>query len=120
MPAGSDSVVARDGGGSGSTSIVTTETATGWHVLKVEGYSKLGKLGVGKCRRSGTFSVGGHAWSIIYYLDGHDKESADWIAVGVTVSHPAGDSNIRAQVKLSILDKDGEPVNHQNPYDFPF
>ncbi|KAL6654213.1 hypothetical protein ACP70R_007678 [Stipagrostis hirtigluma subsp. patula] len=49
------------GAGSGSTSTVTTVTAAGWHVLKVEGYSKTKGLTACKGIESSTFVVGGHS-----------------------------------------------------------
>jgi speckle-type POZ protein len=37
-----------------------TETAEGSHVFSITEYSQKRGMGVGKCVRSGAFSVGGH------------------------------------------------------------
>ncbi|EAY93352.1 hypothetical protein OsI_15151 [Oryza sativa Indica Group] len=56
-----------------------TETAEGSHVFSITGYSQKRGMGVGKCVRSGAFSVGGHDWAIRFYPDGHG--SSDYIHV---------------------------------------
>ncbi|KAK3120548.1 hypothetical protein QOZ80_9AG0689770 [Eleusine coracana subsp. coracana] len=111
MSACSNSVA---GEASSCTSVVSVETATGWHVLKIEGYSLLKGRGLGKARSSSKFSVGGHIWCIAYYLDGHDTNSADWISIGLHLPS-ATDKDVRAQFKFSLLDKDCEPVSPHAP-----
>ncbi|KAL6654217.1 hypothetical protein ACP70R_007682 [Stipagrostis hirtigluma subsp. patula] len=100
-----------DGDGGGNTSIVSAaETATGWQVVKVEGYSVIKGLGVGKRVASGTFIVGGHCWCIVYYPDGFSKETADWICFALHLDQPATYGEIKVRAKFSLLDHAGEPV----------
>ncbi|CAL5039118.1 unnamed protein product [Urochloa decumbens] len=49
-------------GDSCSTSTIVTETVTGSHVLRIDGYSGTKGHGVGNGIRSGVFSIGGHNW----------------------------------------------------------
>ncbi|CAO2144801.1 unnamed protein product [Urochloa humidicola] len=100
------------GGGDGSMSTVSGETVTGWHVLKVEGYSNLKGLGVGKRVKSGEFDVGGHSWCVTFFPDGWNKEKADWICVDLYLNDPAAnDDRVKARPKFSLLDRAGEPVS---------
>ncbi|KAG0530673.1 hypothetical protein BDA96_05G207300 [Sorghum bicolor] len=57
-----------DDDGRASTTMLT-EIATGWHVLKVERYSKINGLGVARRMKSCPFVVGGHTWCIAYFPD---------------------------------------------------
>ncbi|CAL4991285.1 unnamed protein product [Urochloa decumbens] len=99
------------GGGDGSMSTVSAETVTGWHLLKVEGYSNLKGLGVGKRIKSGAFNVGGHSWCVTFFPDGFSKEKADWICVHLYLNNPAANCNsVKARKKFSLLDQAGEPV----------
>ncbi|TVU24138.1 hypothetical protein EJB05_26539, partial [Eragrostis curvula] len=99
------------GGGCGTSSIVCARTETGWHVLKVDGYSHIkGVLGVGKNIKSSTFEVGGHSWCITWFPDGHKDGSADCICVDLYVDNPPPAGDIKVRFKLSLLDQIGEPV----------
>ncbi|CAN6381827.1 unnamed protein product [Urochloa humidicola] len=97
------------GGGGGSTSAITAETTTGWHELKVPGYTKT-KGGVGKGINSARFIVGGHSWYIRYYPDGNNDKSAGWISVYLYLDEPVagGDSDVKARYKFSLIDDDGD------------
>ncbi|CAN6373099.1 unnamed protein product [Urochloa humidicola] len=95
-----------------SSSILSAETAIGRHEFKVEGYSCYKGLASGRAIYSGEFRVGGHCWKIIYYPGGFKKESADWISFRL-YQHPSAaddDSEVKAEITLSLLDKDGHPV----------
>lgn len=100
--------------GNGSSSTISAETATGWHVLNVEGYSQTkGVLGVGNFVKSGAFTAGGHTWCVRYYPDGYDEESA-----GCTIcfdlfledADPADNDVVKVKHSFSLLDKAGDPV----------
>ncbi|KAL6654219.1 hypothetical protein ACP70R_007684 [Stipagrostis hirtigluma subsp. patula] len=101
-------------GGGGSTSTISPETATGWDVLKVEGYSQTkGALGVGSGAKSAVFAVGGHGWRIAYYPNGYNDEVADWISfdLDLDLDEPIADEeNVAARFTFSLLDQAGEPV----------
>jgi speckle-type POZ protein len=62
----------------------------------------------------GKFNVGGHIWSIECYPEGYKQQCADFISFGLCLNRPAGssdDAEGKAGYRLSILDKDGEPVH---------
>ncbi|KAL6907747.1 hypothetical protein ACP4OV_001917 [Aristida adscensionis] len=107
MSSCSPSAMAAGGGG---TSTVAAETVTGWHVLKVEGYSRMKELGVGKRVKSETFIVGGHSWHITLFPDGYDERRAHWICVDLYLECLAVDKKVRAGFKFSLLNEFGEPV----------
>jgi speckle-type POZ protein len=94
-------------GDGGSTSTITAETTTGWHELKCPGHTKT-KQGVGKAIDSATFTVGGHSWYIQYYPDGNKEESADWISVYLYLAESAGDGDVKATYKFSLIDDDDD------------
>ncbi|CAL4991246.1 unnamed protein product [Urochloa decumbens] len=99
--------------GGSTTTITAVETVTGWHVLKVEGYSKTkGVFGVCGYIYSGTFSVDGHYWSIRYHPDSNSKKVADWISVSLYLNRLAGDQGgaVNVRFQISLLDQKGEPV----------
>ncbi|CAO2142455.1 unnamed protein product [Urochloa humidicola] len=94
--------------GGGSTSTITAETTTGWHELKVPGYTKT-KGGNGKGIDSARFIVGGHSWHIRYYPNGNTDKSVDWVSVYLYLDETAagGDSDVKARYKFSLID-DGD------------
>ncbi|CAN6373081.1 unnamed protein product [Urochloa humidicola] len=95
--------------GSRSTSTVIAEKVTGWHVLKVEGYSNAKELGVGEDIKSPTFTIGDHIWSLSCYPAGIDDESAHCMSVGLNLEDPAS-KGVKARFEFSLLDHAGEPV----------
>jgi speckle-type POZ protein len=52
-----------------TASTCTVEKARGTHTFKITDYSLHKGIGVGKCIRSATFTVGGYQWCIRYYPD---------------------------------------------------
>ncbi|CAL4979495.1 unnamed protein product [Urochloa decumbens] len=97
---------------SGCTSTIAAEASTGWHVLKVKGYTQSrGVLGPGKCIESSSFTVGGHTWCTKYYPDGFDRDSQEWISVYLALCRPGSrDDAVKTLFKISLLDQDGKPV----------
>ncbi|CAO2146547.1 unnamed protein product [Urochloa humidicola] len=89
----------------GSTSTITAETITGWHELKVPGYSKT-KGGNGKGTNSGKFIVGGHNEYIRYYLDDNTEKSVDWVSIYLYLHEPAGssDGDVKARYLFGLID----------------
>ncbi|OEL16022.1 BTB/POZ and MATH domain-containing protein 2 [Dichanthelium oligosanthes] len=93
-----------------SASAIVAATATGSHVLKIEGYSRTKGLGNGKSISSSTFDVGGHRWCIKYYPDGSgSNDAAGWISFNLNLRH-ADATDVKASIKFSLLDEMGEPV----------
>ncbi|TVU24191.1 hypothetical protein EJB05_26603, partial [Eragrostis curvula] len=92
-----------------SASAIVAETVTGSHVLTIHGYSQTKELlGTGQCVSSGKFTVAGHRWVIAYYPNGDSPANADWVSVYLKLERRSTD--VKARVRLSLLDKDGEPV----------
>ncbi|KAL6654231.1 hypothetical protein ACP70R_007696 [Stipagrostis hirtigluma subsp. patula] len=108
------SAAAAGSGNGGSTSTISPESATGWHVLKVEGYSQTkGVLGVDRCICSGTFVVGGRAWRLKYFPDGKSEKSADYLSIFLHLDDlPSPNGGVRTTFKFSLLDHAGRPVSY--------
>ncbi|KAJ1276437.1 hypothetical protein BS78_05G214300, partial [Paspalum vaginatum] len=112
------------GDSGGGTSTITAETTTGWHELKIEGYT-ITKGGVGKGINSATFTVGGHSWYIRYYPDGNCDKSAHWVSVylyladdpsAAAAAVDGGDGDVKARYKFSLIDEAADqPVASWQP-----
>ncbi|KAJ1276438.1 hypothetical protein BS78_05G214400, partial [Paspalum vaginatum] len=93
-----------------TTTTISTETVTGSHVLVIDGYSKTkGVRGVSNGSSSGCFTVGGYDWCVMYYLDGYNKESQDFMGFFLKLD-PAVMVDVNARFKFSLLDWAGEPL----------
>ncbi|KQJ87674.2 hypothetical protein BRADI_4g12881v3, partial [Brachypodium distachyon] len=77
---------------------IVAPTVSGSHIVRIDGYSGTKGLGNGKFLKSEAFDVGGHSWY-----------NADWIAIYLRLHHN-NSSEVIAQYKISLLDKDGQPV----------
>jgi speckle-type POZ protein len=108
MFSSSESVLAGGDTPAHTASTIVAETLSGSHVLIVRGYSVTVGLGVDKILLSGSFSVGGHTWNMLYCPHGHDPHG-DWISVGLNLCHTAA-ANFKIRCTFSILDDFGEPV----------
>ncbi|RLN04033.1 hypothetical protein C2845_PM13G06460 [Panicum miliaceum] len=91
-----------------TVSMCAPETEEGKHLFEIFGYSKHRGMGQDEDKfiRSGTFSVGGHDWSIRFYPDGYDSVYAsnpDSISVFLELrSHGA---SVRASCDLRLVDQ---------------
>ncbi|CAM0148154.1 unnamed protein product [Urochloa decumbens] len=94
--------------GSGLT--ISTETATGYHVLKIKRYSQsIGTHGIGESINSSVFRVGGHRWYIAYYPAGYSEDAADCVSFDLFLDKP-GRKAVKARFVFTLLDQAGEPV----------
>ncbi|PVH31857.1 hypothetical protein PAHAL_9G248100 [Panicum hallii] len=50
-----------------SASSIVPDTARGYHILKIDGYSLTKATPTGECLDSHPFTLGGHRWYIRYY-----------------------------------------------------
>lgn len=92
-----------------SASAIVANSVLGSHVLTIDGYSQAKELlSTGKCAVSRPFTVAGHRWLIVYYPNGEVPEAANYISIYIKLHQHSMDVN--ARIKLSLLDKDGEPV----------
>ncbi|XP_039783560.1 BTB/POZ and MATH domain-containing protein 1-like [Panicum virgatum] len=62
-------MASRAGGGepSGSASAILADTASGYHILRIDAYSRTTATSTGEYLNSLPFTVGGHRWRIRYY-----------------------------------------------------
>uniref|UniRef100_A0ACD5UT23 Uncharacterized protein n=1 Tax=Avena sativa TaxID=4498 RepID=A0ACD5UT23_AVESA len=90
-----------------SASAIVAKAASGSHVLKIDGYSRTVGLGTGKFITSRSFEAGGHRWCLRYYPDGDYRHSSNH---SISCLDPSEAGEVRAQYKISLLDKEGQPV----------
>ncbi|KAJ1276459.1 hypothetical protein BS78_05G216400 [Paspalum vaginatum] len=89
--------------GGGTTSTIFGKTAiTGWHVLKVDGYSHTKDVGVGKFISSSTFRIGEHNWHLRYFPSGVNDKSIDYISIYLHMEDPVA-KEVKARLKFSLL-----------------
>jgi speckle-type POZ protein len=71
------------GGGepSRSASTIVANTASGYHILRIDGYSRTLATPTGEYIASLPFTVGGHRWHIRYYPNGKKSEAKDRISL---------------------------------------
>ena len=77
-----------------SASAIVADTSSGYHHLKIDGYSTLKGLPNGERLRSSPFTIGGHRWRIDYYPNGDKEESAGHVSVYLVL-----DENVAKEVK---------------------
>ncbi|XP_072980694.1 BTB/POZ and MATH domain-containing protein 1-like [Typha angustifolia] len=95
-----------------TASVSMQETVDGSHLFTIRNYSITKGIGIGKRICSSTFNVGGHDWFIGVYLDGYDKDDADFVSVHLMVRGEPKDT--RMKFTLSLLDPSGVPVFSQH------
>ncbi|KAK3157597.1 hypothetical protein QOZ80_2AG0124850 [Eleusine coracana subsp. coracana] len=95
-----------DGGASsGSASAIVAGAASGYHVLRIDGYS-LTKSNVpnGQCVESRPFRVAGHTWAIEYHPNGSHPECADYVSLFLSLKESVAGS-VMAQLEFSFIDQ---------------
>ncbi|CAL4916701.1 unnamed protein product [Urochloa decumbens] len=112
MPGSSPSPAAGDVAPSRSASAIVAGVATGYHVLKIVGYSHTKEVPNGQSISSSHFLVGGRTWFIKYYPNGSTAESADFISFFLVLHGAVAEAEaVKARVTISLLDQDGKPVS---------
>ncbi|KAK1618394.1 hypothetical protein QYE76_023911 [Lolium multiflorum] len=89
-----------------SASAIVASTASGYHLLKIDGYSRT------KGIKSRPFTVGGHKWHIRYYPNSFNPEHADYISLFVILDDTVTTA-VKAQHKFRFADEVKE--NDQAP-----
>ncbi|KAK3157592.1 hypothetical protein QOZ80_2AG0124790 [Eleusine coracana subsp. coracana] len=82
---------------------------SGYHVLKIVGYSRTKIVPTGKSIKSHPFRVGGVAWHVRYYPNGDTAEEADSISIHLVLADAVAEE-VKAQVTIGLLDQDRNPV----------
>ncbi|KAF8754897.1 hypothetical protein HU200_011370 [Digitaria exilis] len=72
-----------------TTTIVTENSVSGSHMLRIECFSATKGHGLGNFIKSSPFIVGGHTWAIRYYPDGRDYSDIGKMSVDVCLDRPA-------------------------------
>ncbi|MCL7032096.1 hypothetical protein MKW94_006687, partial [Papaver nudicaule] len=88
------------------------ETVSGSYEFEIQGYSLAKGMGVGKEMASSKFTVGGHDWVIMFYPDGRDQASEEYVSVFVKLVSPG---DVRASFELQLLDQGGEEIYRTHP-----
>uniref|UniRef100_A0A0D9W417 BTB domain-containing protein n=1 Tax=Leersia perrieri TaxID=77586 RepID=A0A0D9W417_9ORYZ len=81
-----------------SRSAIVADTAAGYHLLKIDGYSLTKVTPTGSCLSSSPFTVGGHRWRILYYPNGETANSADYMSVYIKLD----EDHLKVQAKFQI------------------
>ncbi|KAJ1295533.1 hypothetical protein BS78_01G231800 [Paspalum vaginatum] len=94
-----------------TTSTILATTASGSHVLKIDGYSRTKGLATGIHLRSCSFTVGGHSWHLAYLPKGDCADRADYISFFLVLEDaPTAAGPVLAQYSISLLDRAGKPA----------
>ncbi|KAG2537976.1 hypothetical protein PVAP13_9NG269200 [Panicum virgatum] len=94
------------GGGkpSRSSSAIVADTSSGYHILRIDGYSRTKGLPTGERLVSRPFIVGGHRWCICYYPNGQSSQYADCISLFVAIVGTATKA-VKAQIQFRFIDE---------------
>uniref|UniRef100_A0A0D9XJW6 BTB domain-containing protein n=1 Tax=Leersia perrieri TaxID=77586 RepID=A0A0D9XJW6_9ORYZ len=96
------------GGGqqSRSASTIVADAASGYHVLKIDGYSRTKGMPTGEFLKSCAFTVGGHRWRIHYYPNGQKSDYADFISLFLHLDDKEVTKEVKAQNKFRLLEEE--------------
>ncbi|XP_026458852.1 BTB/POZ and MATH domain-containing protein 3-like [Papaver somniferum] len=94
------------------------ETVKGSHEYKIKGYSLAKGMGVGKSMSSGRFTAAGNDWVILFYPDGYNQASEEYVSVFFKL---VSSRVVRASFELKLLDhsgkgKYGDPSLSKSPH----
>ncbi|CAN6282368.1 unnamed protein product [Urochloa humidicola] len=93
------------GGGdepSRSASAIVADTASGYHILRIDAYSLTKATPTGEYLKSLPFAVGGHRWRICYYPNGLNSEAKDYISFSLVLNESVTDS-VKAQFMFRFV-----------------
>ncbi|CAL4933462.1 unnamed protein product [Urochloa decumbens] len=113
MAGSSPSPAAGDVPPSRSASAIVAGVATGYHVLRVVGYSHTKEVPNGQSISSSHFLVGGRTWFVKYYPNGNTAGEADFISLFLALHGTVAEA-VKAKVTISLLDQEGKPVPPYN------
>ncbi|CAN6293553.1 unnamed protein product [Urochloa humidicola] len=95
------------GNPSRSASSIIASTTTGYHILKIDGYSlTMGTL-TGDYIKSHPFTLGGHQWVIRYYPNGETSDVKDYISIFLRLDETVA-KTVKAGYQFRLADKVGE------------
>ncbi|RCV32525.1 hypothetical protein SETIT_7G010200v2 [Setaria italica] len=88
----------------GSMSAIVADAASGYHILKIDGYSGTKGTPTGEYIKSRPFTVGGHRWCIQYYPNGHTSESADCVSLFLSLDDESVTKALKVQHRFCFID----------------
>ncbi|CAL4916699.1 unnamed protein product [Urochloa decumbens] len=84
-----------------SASSIVPDTARGYHLLKIDGYSLTkDATPTGKRLDSHPFTLGGHRWYIRYYPNGTTSESKDYVSIFLHLAKGGAAPVVKARFQL--------------------
>jgi speckle-type POZ protein len=92
------------GDGAGSSSAIVAGDASGYHVLRIEGYSRMSTIPNGEHVESHPFRAAGHTWTIYYYPNGENPEDVDYISLYLALKDLVA-SHLMVQLVFSFIDQ---------------
>ncbi|CAN6288195.1 unnamed protein product [Urochloa humidicola] len=92
-----------------SASAIVAGAVSGYHVLKVVGYSRTKDVPNGEAIKSRPFLVGGRKWYVEYMPNGDKAEYIDSISLYLCLDDNVAEA-VKASAKFSLLDQDGKVV----------
>ncbi|XP_047085964.1 BTB/POZ and MATH domain-containing protein 1-like [Lolium rigidum] len=102
--------IAGDGQPTGSASSIIAGAVSGYHLLRIVGYSRTKEVPNGEWIDSCPFGAGGRTWHVRYYPNG-DSKNVDFISLFLTLDDTLAEAEtVKAQGKFSLLDQHGKPV----------
>ncbi|XP_039784286.1 BTB/POZ and MATH domain-containing protein 3-like [Panicum virgatum] len=93
------------GDGAGSASAIVSGDASGYHVLRIEGYSRIkSTIPNGEVVESRPFSAAGHTWVVRYFPNGNLPENADYISIYLVLKDTVA-NHLMVQLVFSFIDQ---------------
>ncbi|KAM0920267.1 hypothetical protein ACQ4PT_007634 [Festuca glaucescens] len=87
-----------------SASAIVASTASGYHLLKIDGYTRTKGVPTGDKIKSRAFTLGGHQWHIDYHPNGNNSAHADYISLFVILDDTVTTA-VKAQHKFRFADE---------------
>ncbi|KQJ96781.1 hypothetical protein BRADI_3g27085v3 [Brachypodium distachyon] len=87
-----------------SASAIIAVTSSGYHLLKIDGYSRTKGIPSGDKIKSRAFSLGGHRWHIDYHPNGFNSEHAEYISIFLVLDDTVTTA-VKAQHEFCFVDE---------------
>ncbi|KAJ4786855.1 BTB/POZ and MATH domain-containing protein 2 [Rhynchospora pubera] len=96
-----------------TSSMITTEEATGSHLFKIKGHSVQKLTGRGHFLKSATFKVGGYNWYLMYYPNEDDCGNSIYLCLKSSQK----EGNVRASWTFTVLDQNERQLSQSRTSD---
>ncbi|KAF7076876.1 hypothetical protein CFC21_081477 [Triticum aestivum] len=88
-----------------SASTIVADTASGCHILKIDGYSHTKGTPTGEAIKSGKFTVGGYRWFINYYPNGINSDAADHVSFYLVLDDEQVTKPVKVQLRVNFASR---------------